>query len=198
MRMGLYDIASHAVLARWSAPPCPPPPPVVECGGKGGVLMLDWLTMQNITFGIAVAGFIMSLLSCCRDFFLRRNRIEMTVLDYVKHPSGVIQFLCLFQNKSSIPASVSNVSINTQGRKYDCEFEPKLVKGIEGKILISTPAFPLSLSPIAFSSYYFEFLGAQDISLTPGTTLIFQIHTSRGVLTKLVVLGDKGHYLHTM
>ena len=153
--------------------------------------------MSWITFWIAVAGFLMSAVTWIRDFWMRRNSIELTVLDYTQRSGGILQFFLLFQNKSTVPASVSKLLALCGDNWYACELEPKMIKKTPSGYEVKTPCFPLSLPPSAFTSAYFEFLKTKDSGLAPGTTVSFQIHTSRGTLTKSITLGDTGHYLHS-
>ncbi len=151
----------------------------------------DWITL-----GIAVAGFLMAALTWIRDFWIRRNSIKLTVLDYARRGEDVMQFFLLFQNISTLPASISQLLVSCGGSWYPCELEPKMIKRLPSGYEAKTPCFPLNLPPSAFVATYLEFLKTKDIQLAPGITVSFQIHTNRGILTKSLTLEDMGHYLH--
>lgn len=152
--------------------------------------------MELITFGIAVAGFIMSAATWLRELWMRGNRLTVSVLDY-SWPLNTVHFFVLLQNNSTLPASISKISVRLDGASFDCELEPKKIKEIPAAGLITTPHFPISVAPISFYSAYLEFVGAPDMRLSPGKRVDFEIHTSRGTVSQSVVLGNKGHYLHS-
>lgn len=151
--------------------------------------------MEFVTFGIAIAGFFMSLTTWIREFWMRRNRIEVSVLDY-SWPLGTVHLFVLLQNKSTLPASVAKISVKLDGKWFDCELDPKKIKEIPGAGLITSPLFPLAVPPQSFLSAYLEFLNAPDMQLSPGKKIAFQVHTSRGIVTRSATLGNKGHYLN--
>lgn len=152
--------------------------------------------MEIITFVIAVAGFIMSAATWFREIWLRGNHLTISVLDY-SWPLNTVQFLVLIQNSSTLPASISKISAHLDGQRFDCEIEPKKIKTTSASGLITTPHFPIAVAPLSFYSAYLEFVDAPDMQLSPGKKVVFEIHTSRGMVRKSVVLGDKGHYLHS-
>ncbi len=188
-------------LTRWTGScagllhPCTSLRPVVECGRRKGVNNVNPFSKENITFVIAVAGFLMSALSWLKEFWQKRNAIDLVIIDYANPKRSIVQFYLQFQNKSSMPASVSMIEVESKGNDYSCELEPKLIKETRS-VRILTPQFPLSLPPMAFYSCYLEFLGVPNTQLGPGTVVSFRIHTSRGILRKSLTLSCKGHYLH--
>jgi len=167
-------------------------PPFPACGRilpKKGELFMEW-----VTFGIAVLGFVMSSLSWLRELWLRRNRIELTVIDYA-HVHNNTQFYLSLCNKSTLPASIAKISVKLDGTWYDCKLEPQLIKQISSYTAM-TPCFPIDVPPLAYFSFYIELPTGKDIPLVRGKELSFQIHTSRGILMRSQTLGDTAHYLH--
>ena len=60
--------------------------------------MPSWLTMQNVTFSIAVAGFVMSLASWIKDFLSQRKNLSFRILE-VKSYCNVTFFDLLIENR---------------------------------------------------------------------------------------------------
>lgn len=172
-----------------------PPPSTCDRIFTKGCINMGLLSKEHITFLIAVAGFFMSALSWLKEFWQKRNAIDLVIIDYANPKRSIVQFYLQFQNKSSMPASVSMIEVESKGNDYSCELEPKLIKETRS-VRILTPQFPLSLPPMAFYSCYLEFLGVPNTQLGPGTVVSFRIHTSRGILRKSLTLSCKGHYLH--
>lgn len=148
-------------------------------------------------FIIAVASFLMSLATWVRELVLYRNRVDLEIIDYTQY-RDILQFFLRFRNKSSLPAYIAKISVSSDKNQwYDCELEPKRIKKTLSGYEVMTPRTPINLPPTSFSADYFEFLGCQGISLDPGKPMFFQIHTSRGKLTKSLILAEPGHYLHS-
>lgn len=138
----------------------------------------------------------MSLLTWIREWASRRNQVALDIIDYTQY-GHIVQFFLRLHNKSGLPAYVAKISISFDGAHWhDCELEPKKIALRPSGYAPMTPRLPLNLPPISFSAEYFEFLGCQEISLNPGTQVIFQIHTSRGNLKKSAKLAQPEHYLH--
>ena len=97
--------------------------------------------MEKITFSLAVISFVMSSVTWFREFWMRRNRIKINILDY-SWPLKTTQFLMLIQNKSTLPASISKISVQFGEKWFDCELEPKKIKTILPETLITSPHFP--------------------------------------------------------
>ena len=152
--------------------------------------------MQYVTFYIAVLGFAMSSLSWLRELWLRRNRIDLTVIDYTQ-VRNVTQFYLSLRNKSTLPASIAKISVKMDGVWVDCKLEPKPIKESRWYTAM-TPCFPISVPSLSFYALYVEFLPEKSIPLARGKEVCFQIHTSRGILTKSLSLGDKAHYLRSV
>ena len=150
---------------------------------------------ENVTFLIAVAGFFMSSLTWLKEFWSKRNALDLSIIDYKKYENGVVQFYIQFHNKSSIPASISKVDLELREKWYTCELEPKLIKKTVSNCA-KTPQFPIPVEPNSFYACYLEFLKIPNMQLAPGTVVSFQIHTSRGILTKSITLSSEEHYLH--
>ena len=146
---------------------------------------------------IALLSFAMSAATWARDLWLRRNRIDLTVIDYKVHRGICVQFYLRFHNRSSLPASISHVSVLCDGIKLSCDLDQKLIRVTKAGQKLYSPSFPLNLPPRAFTASYLEFLTHQDMQLAPGKTVEIQVHTSRGTITKQQILPSEECYLHT-
>lgn len=150
--------------------------------------------MNYIMLAIAVAGLFLSVLTWVRDILSKRNRIDLEVIDYFQNEFLLI-FLLRFQNKATISASISKISVKLCGDWYDCKLEQRQISREIPKSIITTLQFPLNILPTSFSQEYVLFFGPKRVSLTPGKEMFFRLHTSRGIMEKSLRLGMRGHYL---
>lgn len=151
---------------------------------------------ERVTFLIAIASFLMSAISWGRELWFRRNRVDLSVIDYCSYSRTCVQFYLRFHNRSTLPASVSCVTVRIGDTELVCELDQKHIRSTPAGHMLESPAFPLSLPPVAFSAHYLEFLTDQDIPLTAGTQVVFVIHTSRGEIVQETELPSEAHYLH--
>lgn len=146
---------------------------------------------------VALLSFVMSAATWGRDLWLRRNRIDLAVIDFTAYRGKCVQFYLRLHNRSTIPASVSHISVTIDGVTLECELDQKLIRITKAGHHLHSPAFPLNLPPRAFTAVYLEFLTPQDMQLAPGKTVVFEVHTSRGTIAKTIPLPPAGRYLHT-
>lgn len=151
--------------------------------------------MELVTLGIALLGLLMSAATWLRELLLRRNRISLSVIDFCSYGRKCVQFYLRFHNRSSLPASVSHVTVRIDGAELVCELDQKRIRETSAGYRVDSPAFPLSLPPMSFSAYYLEFLTVQDIPLAAGKTVAFEVHASRGTVAQTISLPTAGHYL---
>lgn len=138
--------------------------------------------------------FLMSAIMWGYQWYQHRVRIDINVIDYMKI-GNVVQFFVFIHNRSERVCPV--YSIQLLSRSFiTCELESKPIKE-RNNHLITTASFPINLSPLESRSVYLEFVDCPDIQLAPGKEVTFQIHTMRGPVSKIVLLGDISHYLHT-
>ncbi len=154
---------------------------------------------MNFELIIAVAAFMLSLSIAIHGIYSRYRRLEFFIMDYKYSSKGIIHFFILLVNKSATNLSVTSFQIENSNDWIQCELEPKRIRGFSDgdyNTLARTPNFPIHLTPYGAANCYLEFLNCQDIALGPGTIVSFQIHTSRGPISKTVTLGNTAHYLH--
>lgn len=152
---------------------------------------MKYLTKENITFAMALVGFIGTVFT----WFLNRRNIQITIFDHITCIGTVAQFFMHIQNQSFSPICISSMSLIHNGNKIECELLPKKIRS-SGSDLITTPMFPINLSPRQGCLNFYEFINCQDISLVPGKKVDFVIYTNRGPIKKTVTLGEISHYLH--
>ena len=156
-----------------------------------------WINQDTITTFIAVLSFIITVAQLISQIMKNRECFKIEPIDYVVHPVGdrtVVQFLICISNLSHHPLTV--ITIDYDG--VCCELEPKPIKGNPGfSDYHESPQFPLCISGYSAQYFYLEFVirPVKQISLSPGTTVTFEICTTGSVTIKNVLLGDKSRYL---
>ena len=161
---------------------------------------MNWLfTQENITFAIAVAGFLLSLGQIIVSLIKSRENYRLAVVDYAQRDPNCIQFLMCVENRANLPLCIT--SIGFQG--VTCELVRKAIRETpDAWNFQHTADFPLCLAPHSSLYAYVEFLDVSSGSfshtaLCHGTTVSFEIHSTRKLAQKKLVLGDISHYLHT-
>lgn len=139
-----------------------------------------------------VLGLALSLFIAISGAIKARENYIVRVIDYADF-GGTTRFLISISNNSRTPLVITEISY--QGTI--CELEPKKVRGNpEAWNGATTPRFPLCIPAGGAQFAYIEFLLAQHIPLSPGTTVTFQIRSTLLLEQKIVVLGRTSHYLH--
>ena len=154
----------------------------------------NFLTKENITFILSVAGSLLGVINFIHTFISNRKNIDIKILDYTQI-NHVVQFFLYIQNQSASQICISSISIHHEGKHIFCELIPKKIRKTNDT-LICTPMFPLNLAPLCGYQYFFEFLDCPNNLVAPEKTVEVVIHTNRGPIKKSVNLGDKSHYLH--
>lgn len=145
-----------------------------------------------VTFGIAVAGFTMSLGTWLRSLWRSREKFAASVIDYGEHLNAM-QLLVSVTNFSDNVLVIT--SISCRGRT--CELEPKLIRGDPKSPKAETPRFPVTIPAQNSENLYLEFVNLRHIGLTAGEALTLEVQTIRKQVRKTVLLGNKLHYLNT-
>ncbi len=89
-----------------------------------------FLTFDNITFTIAVVGFLLSLITFVKDVITNRSRLSInldraTILSCrTNHP---ILFRMIVENKSRLPICISRMFLLCNGKKFEFEWIPERV-----------------------------------------------------------------------
>lgn len=143
---------------------------------------------------LGILGFLMSAILFITHLLSRRKKIRIKVHDYTKI-RHVVQLFINLQNYSSSSLCIHSISLINDSSEFPCELLPKAIRE-SGHQLITTPMFPLNLSPHQGFQCFLEFLFCEDIQLVADKTLVLKIYTNRGVINKSVTLGNISHYLH--
>lgn len=144
---------------------------------------------------LGILGFILSALMWLYTYIKNRIHLVVEIKDYTKVFQRVVQLYLYIQNNSEKPLTISEISIFHTQKTYPCVLLPKKIRGI-GDSLITTPMFPVNLSPHEGILLPFEFLNCQDIELVPDKTVALEIYTNRKMIKKSVTLGQPDHLLH--
>ena len=159
--------------------------------------MLDWiLNIDNLTFLMAAIGFVYSIYDFIATRISAKESYQITVVDYATRWDNVLQVLVCITNQSSEPLSIAEISVFGTV----CELRPKAIFGLPGNWNFQhTAEFPLCIDRQGCTYAYLEFVGEGlgHKQLNPGTTVNFQIHSTRRQARKTVILGPRSHYLHS-
>lgn len=151
--------------------------------------IMDW-----ITFGIAVAGFLMSLATWVKDFITQRKHIEGKVLN-IKSYQSVTYIDLLIENRSRLPISITDISLFLGDSAYRCTPLPKLIlehtKSRKGEVYertmkYSTP-MPIQISNLGATTVVALFEGMKRLPPDDATHLNLSISTNRGSPVKMTL-----------
>ena len=142
-----------------------------------------------------ISGFLALILSISiiiANYIKSRTTFDFTIVDYADF-GGTTRFLLLIKNKSSTPLTISKITFD----EIVCELEPKKIRGVPDTWNgVTTPRFPVRISPRDAELFYVEFLTSRSTRLECGMHLNFQIHTIDLQVSKTVLLGNRSHYLN--
>ena len=156
----------------------------------------DLINKENITFALSIFGATGTILTWVISTIKHRKNIKLSVIDYNSW-KNINQFFITIQNKSHSKISISSIQIVHNKQLICCELEPKIIKSRTNAPATYTPQFPLNINGMEGFSVYLEFINCQDMLLTHGKTVDFQVYTNRGQIKKSIILGDISHYLHS-
>lgn len=149
--------------------------------------MLDWFTRQNITFAIAVMGFLLSLASWVKDYFSQRKKFRCEILG-IKSYADVTFINLMITNHSRVPIAITRISLLVDGKTYVCSSLPVLVaehnrsKGgviYDSRMEYSTP-LPIQLMGLGAVKALVLFEDMQQLPPDDATELTLSICTNRG------------------
>lgn len=157
---------------------------------------IKWfLDIDNLTFLMAALGFLYAVLDIAVSWFRSKESYKLAVIDYENRNPDVVQFLIAITNKSNNPLVISEISVFGT----TCELLPKPIWGKpENWNFLHTAKFPLCLDPHGCCYAFLEYVspGIGHNQLDPGTTVSFQIRSTRKLARKNTTLGSRSHYLH--
>lgn len=158
--------------------------------------LLEWLSVRNnVTFMIAVAGFLISSYTMISGWYKSLECYELRVVDYTTH-GDVAQLLLCIENHSDSPLTI--VEFSAFGKT--CELRPKRIRGKpESFGFQATPQFPICISAHGAQYAYLEFVGA-DVpvaGLYPGSTVRLRVRSTRREESIDIALSRISCYLHT-
>ncbi|MBU5627745.1 hypothetical protein KQI82_12575 [Oscillibacter sp. MSJ-2] len=155
--------------------------------------MPTWLSIQNVTFAIAFAGFAMSLFNFAENRISHMRRLDIKV-KYVLKESGMLLLIVEFVNKSWLGISITSAAF------YDNDVEHKFGEistmvftyahpDLSGKAGERTQKFPIKIEPLSAVQLFME---TDKWNPTLPGSYDFRLGTSRGPIrgTSLALSAD--------
>lgn len=181
----LLHVVSWAVLCYLQRQPafyCSFRRDMVECGRKGVIHLMDW-----ITFGIAVAGFLMSLATWVHTFLSQRRNVGIRITEF-RADEKIALFFIHIENKSRLPIAITRIVLISNQEKVDCEPFPTWVLDSThkiGKEIISQRSYysmqmPIAISSLGAVSGYVLFQADQCMIPDDAKLANLQVYTNRG------------------
>lgn len=151
------------------------------------IYMPTWLTMQNITFVIAVAGFLMSLATWVKDFVSQRKNLAGRILG-IKSYANVTYMDLALENRSRLPIAITHFRLLLGEKIFDCAPLPTLVSAKEqrrGNELVKrteeySTALPIQLLSLGATNCLVLFERLPVLPPNDATHLTLLIGTNRG------------------
>jgi len=155
--------------------------------------LISWLQNQeNITFLIAVLGFLMSLGSWVYTGLMRRKKLRFKVHAW-QQTDDVFYIFLQIENFSELPISITRIQAFISGEPKDCTAIPTFVYGyrkLNDTDQIASKEFfsmqmPIELNPLGSVSGFVLFEGLPEAQRTISTPVRLQISTNRGAAMKI-------------
>lgn len=138
------------------------------------------MTKENITLLLSCIGVIGSFSSWFYIWITQRRNLAFRVLE--NHTTDSHLFYILFENRSRLPISITNIAIILNGKKYYCQQAPSIAleesissgKNIVYERKEYTAKLPIVLGSLCATSEYIFF----DTPLSPEQTFATQVTLS--------------------
>lgn len=148
---------------------------------------INTTTVMNwVTFGIAVAGFLMSLGSWIYTFVTQRKRLSFKIQVF-KYKENLAYMYLMIENRSRLPVSITGIFLKQGKNRTSCTQIPKTVLSTTRKTACNTDvvyqystAIPIQLSSLESVSCIVLFEDIPEVVQSSATHLTFQISTNRG------------------
>ena len=152
--------------------------------------------MEILTLIIAIAGFLMSLISWVRDIVTQRVRLDVQITGAntnTKNP-GLLCYLSIV-NRSRLPITITSLAISQSEVLTYCVPVPKRVLEhthkigntvVEYKSAYSTP-LPIQLQGLGGMLVLTQFEGLQEAIQTDSKSLNLVVYTNRGRPKKMTL-----------
>lgn len=154
------------------------------------------ITRADVTFWIAVGGFILSVYNAVSKWLCEKERYRLELIDYAYRNKNVVQFLVCVSNLSAAPLTLTEISVFG----VSCELLPKKIYGKPGNWdFRHTAEFPLCIPARSSQFFHLEFVDHHNgfPVLRPGNTVIVETRSTFRRRQKTVLLSSESHYLHT-
>lgn len=149
-------------------------------------------TKENITFLIAIIGFIVSIINLSYFFIIRKINLTVCFGNYgIKNYYQNKKILLIhyrFDNSSQLAIAITKIQILIDNNAYECDIRKNIAEKYERKRgsqlvcenITYTDILPINIPPLASCSGYLGFVIPPDIMSTHEKALTFRICTNRG------------------
>lgn len=150
--------------------------------------ILSWLQKrENITFIIAIAGFLISIYNLLNGIFTQRRNLRFRLYGIKSYKD--VTFLHIgIENKSRLSVAITHMFLMLDSGKYPCAAEPTLLctntlrqgnEVLSEKRTFST-AFPITIPALSAQSAYILFERMRELPSDEATHLNFEVCANRG------------------
>lgn len=156
-------------------------------------IVIKWLLVrENITFLIAVLGFLLSIGNLAFSLISHRRSFKLHVYD-IKTFQDVLFMNVGIENRSRLSVSIMRVSLVQGKNKHFCTATPTLIYKettrlgatiTSEKETLSTP-LPINVPGLGAQSAIILFEGLQDLPKDDATNLTVVIRSNRGCSSKM-------------
>lgn len=160
-------------------------------------------TKENITFILALIGSLGTIVNWLRLFIVNNKNFNIRPVAY-RSKDNITLFYLLFENKSRMPISITELSVQINGVYYPCRYLPEIVTSSHrtiGKEIVSSHdyfniAFPVQLGALGATSGYVLFILPKDIQMPDSKTLTFLVTSNRGKAVEKIISVDQVPEIH--
>lgn len=145
-----------------------------------------YITKENITFILATIGSLGTICTIISKIFLNRVKLELSIVEYIPAKESVVLYM-MFNNKSHLPISITNVKLWNYSTIYECVKSPHIIRvdtrtsknTIIYKEAIYNIPFPINLPSLSGTSGYLYFQIPQGNFQCDSKSLTVEVNTNR-------------------
>lgn len=148
---------------------------------------LNYFTKDNITFLLALIGSVGTITTWLLSYIKSRRNITIRLIAFDAKDNKILCYLFL-ENKSSLPISLTALSVIIDGVSFPCRYLPQKVRSdmrTVGSNVVSSQdyfnmTFPVQIGPLGATSGYVLFVIPPSVLIPDSKTVTFQVSSNRG------------------
>ncbi len=163
----------------------------------------ELLTRNNITLALSIFGALGSFFTFINAFLTKRKNLKISIKSATYKPKlNSLAIIFCFENRSRLPIAITSVSIESNVNiklnphpNYVGHCSYKENEEIVHRYFEFDLKFPVDIAQLSACSGFVLFDISQDVLQSLSTSLIFQVHSTRGQAQKIELKPDQIEWL---